>query len=253
LITSWLKVVFCKKVPFKDVIQIFLFRYIFKNKPFRINNITFSDLDKTLYSTIKEIFYLQDYTPSGFEINKGDTVVDIGAHWGVFIAYAKVRGANKIIAFEPDKNNYKKTMFLIKQNNLRNITVKNLAISSKKGYMTLMSESNSRRNSLYFQQTEFPSEITYSKVQTININNALENINKIDFLKIDAEGAEFDIIKSCNKETFSKIKTIVLEYHLFDNHHIDELESILKKHYSICKNIPSKNSRLGYIYCKNDK
>jgi len=47
-------------------------------------------------------------------------------------------------------------------------------------------------------------------------------ISKINFLKLDVEGAEFDIILKTPKNVFKKIDKIVMEYHDFtakENNH----------------------------------
>jgi FkbM family methyltransferase len=250
-IKTWTKTIFYNKVPLTDVLRFLASRYLLKKNSFEINNIVFSNFDKVLYSTIKEIFFTQDYTPTGFKINRGDTVLDIGAHWEVFTAYAKVCGAKDVIAFEPDRNNYKVILSLVQRNNLKNISVKNIAIANKNGYVTLMSESNSRRNSICFSQTDNPSNISKEKVKTITLNEALKDLSRVDFLKMDIEGAEYDVIEACSKETFSKIRTLVLEYHLFENSRIENLERILSENYSVCIKKPPRNNKFGYIYCKN--
>ena len=40
-----------------------------------------------------------------------------------------------------------------------------------------------------------------------------ENINQIDLLKIDCEGAEWSVLKGINDEDWSKIKSLVIEVH----------------------------------------
>lgn len=42
----------------------------------------------------------------------------------------------------------------------------------------------------------------------------MNTLSSVDFLKMDCEGAEYEIIKKTPKNILSKIKFIALEYHL---------------------------------------
>jgi len=73
-----------------------------------------------------------------------------------------------------------------------------------------------------------------SKSITIDSTNFEEiylsnNLNKCDFLKIDAEGAEFEILENMPENMFKKISKIVMEYHIFDKKSIERLKKIIEK------------------------
>jgi hypothetical protein len=55
------------------------------------------------------------------------------------------------------------------------------------------------------------------------------NIDKIDLVKIDVEGAELMVMKSISKEAFSRIKQIVIEVHDIDDR-TNVLTSMLREH-----------------------
>ena len=54
------------------------------------------------------------------------------------------------------------------------------------------------------------------------------NIQECNFLKLDCEGAEYDIINSLPSDFLNKIKKSVIEYHLADTHP-KLLEQLIKK------------------------
>ena len=54
------------------------------------------------------------------------------------------------------------------------------------------------------------------------------NIEYCDFLKLDCEGAEYEIIKNLPSEYFKKIKKMVIEYHMADTHP-ELLKELIKK------------------------
>jgi FkbM family methyltransferase len=72
---------------------------------------------------------------------------------------------------------------------------------------------------------------TYN-VNLVNFNDQIENLNieQIDLLKIDCEGAEYDIIESINPEYLSNnIKNIILEYHENDGPQLKTITDKLSK------------------------
>ena len=83
--------------------------------------------DKTVF---KEIWLNKLYDQYGVKIEKGDTVVDIGAHVGIFSTYAAEQSqTGKIFSFEPFVENYKRLQFHKKVNNKDQIVPFNYGIS----------------------------------------------------------------------------------------------------------------------------
>ena len=76
-------------------------------------------------------------------------------------------------------------------------------------------------------------------------------IEYCDFLKLDCEGAEYEIIKNLPLEYFKKIDKIIIEYHMADSH--PELLSDLKEILTNQKfNIETKTlfPDIGFLYAK---
>ena len=83
-------------------------------------------------------------------------------------------------------------------------------------------------------------------LQQIFDDNKIKNCN---FLKLDCEGSEYEIIKNLPSNYFKKIDKLIVEYHMADTHPelLDELISTLKKqNYKL----ESKKlfSDIGFIY-----
>jgi hypothetical protein len=80
------------------------------------------------------------------------------------------------------------------------------------------------------QETDSPMET----VQATTLTDIMDanNIEQIDYLKIDVEGAEYDILLNCPAGTLSKVRRIVMEYHEFDSDERShrDLVSLLKAH-----------------------
>ena len=156
-----------------------------------------------------EIYNLQDYY---FErrktINNGDVVVDLGGNIGVFNRWAYSQGASKVISFEPDKRYFE----VLSMNSNPNSLLFNAAMSDKIGEIDLY-ESNHLGGSNIFVSNS--SNVKHYPVRTYTLDYLFESklVDKIDFLKIDIEGAEQLVLKGISDDNLRKIKNIGMEYH----------------------------------------
>jgi FkbM family methyltransferase len=83
------------------------------------------------------------------------------------------------------------------------------------------------------------------RVPSIRLKDFIEKETRIDMLKIDIEGAEYEIIKDC-KDSLSRVQNIFIEYHSWNhnNQRLSEILSILENNgfrYYI-ENITKRNS-----------
>ena len=76
--------------------------------------------------------------------------------------------------------------------------------------------------------------------------NKIEHCN---FLKLDCEGSEYEIIRHLPSEYFQKIDKMIIEYHMADTHPelLDELMQILKSHNYEFK-IKTLFNDIGFLY-----
>lgn len=79
-----------------------------------------SDLD-----ILAEVFLEKAYSPIGFEIHNEDTIIDVGAHIGIFSIYAaQFCKAGKIFSFEPLADNFKVLKRHVMMNKFENVFIK---------------------------------------------------------------------------------------------------------------------------------
>ena len=71
-------------------------------------------------------------------------------------------------------------------------------------------------------------ELNYENIKFLKQIFDDNNIECCDFLKLDCEGAEYEIIKNLPSEYFRKIKKMVIEYHMADTHP-ELLDELIKK------------------------
>ncbi|MBW7909499.1 MAG: FkbM family methyltransferase [Kiritimatiellae bacterium] len=165
------------------------------------------------FRIVREILVWGEYEPPGFEIGPDFTVVDIGAQIGVFTVNAgrkALRG--RIISFEPHPDNFALLKQNIDANVLRRASPYNRAVADKAGTLTFfVSSFNTGGHSI------MPSEgRDHSlKVEAIRLDDILrdEGVAEIDYMKIDCEGAEVQILRGLSDETLRRIRRIVMEVH----------------------------------------
>lgn len=168
-----------------------------------INNFS-TDPEDESYFTYCEVFDREVYSDEIVKIEQGDLVVDIGANYGFFTKYAQMKGAQKIYCFEPSNK-----IFKYLEKNLQNdygVVLDNSAVSNYNGVAFFSDSPNSAGSRI--------SENGY-EVRVKNINDVLLNEipNQIDYLKIDCEGAEYEIFEAINGDSLDKVKKIAVEYH----------------------------------------
>jgi FkbM family methyltransferase len=216
------------------------------------SNLVIADL-ATAQQLFDEIFIYENYRLP--KTLKQKIIVDIGANVGFFTLYSRQKIPNaEIFAIEADPNNYKILKENIRVNPIiSNVRLFNFAIFGNEAKTSFFCNAISGWSSLF--PTPEAEEI---KVNTISFSKFC-NINKIkhiDFLKIDVEGAEYDIILN-DKDFFSiLIKEIYLE---IDNkprdkrYNVSDLIDKLHDNYYLVKVIKKKDNGLSLVHCKLPK
>ncbi len=186
------------------------------------------------------------------QLNSEDCVLDLGGNIGIY-ALANSKRVKNIVSFEPDKSNkdiYEKNM---QDNNIKNCEVKQYAVvgnEDKERKFYLSTKKNMGAHSLLVKRGR--EEIV---VPCMNINDVLklDNFNK---LKIDIEGAEYEVIKGI--KSFKGIESMVIEFHfnILGKEKYYEIIEILKQHYNKIKynnnkddSIDPKDNWVAIICC----
>ena len=218
---------------------------VFKSRTKKIIKIRKKSTD---LMALTHVWLIEEYKKPGFEINSNDTVVDVGAHIGLFTLYASQFCTNgKIFSFEPVKANYELLLENIKLNHLHQVKAFNTAVSSSDIPIKLFINDDESGHSM-FSQSSHSVMIDSVSLQKFFDENQIEHCN---FLKLDCEGAEYEIIKNLPLEYFKKIDKIIIEYHMADSH--PELLSELKEILTNQKfNIETKTlfPDIGFLYAK---
>lgn len=157
---------------------------------------------------IHEVRVKNEYELTEFEPD--DIVLDVGGHIGIFAIECVLRGAD-VISFEPEPTNRELLLKNIGINGMSDrITVYDKAISSKGGKATFyLDDVNPGSHSLVQNCVDHPG-INKIEVETITLDSVTSKFDYIKLLKLDCEGAEYDIVKN---STLYNIESIEAELH----------------------------------------
>ena len=165
----------------------------------------------------KEIFVEEYYR---FESsNSSPIILDCGANIGTSCAFFKmIFPDSKIYAFEANHKIAKTLKENLTANNLNNIEVIEKAVwINEDGVQMGMEDADA--SSIYVKSDAV-------KVESIRLKDFIEKFDQVDMLKMDIEGAEYAVLKDCEK-CLKKVKNIFVEFHSFINDE-QKLSEILK-------------------------
>lgn len=189
-----------------------------------------------LMQTYKECFFDETYFkgfPSGIKIENLKNVIDIGANVGYFSlsVFSKNPGAN-VFAFEPIKTNFELLKKYRTENPQLNFKAFNKAVSGKRGKIVLNFD---KSDSFTTAATVFDKKLQPDQVEVeaITLRGIVEenDISQVDFLKLDCEGSEYDVLYATPDSIWDKIMVVSVETHVGkkENENKEALVDFFKK------------------------
>ena len=165
-----------------------------------------------------------------FKIKEGDIVIDAGAYIGEFTVLASklVGKKGKVISFEPNPNNYKVLLNEVIKNKITNVITINKGLWSENKTLGLS------RNGMASTFIRGLSNGSVEEIPVVSLDNELKELGrkKVDFIKMDVEGAEIEAVKGC-KETLkdNDVKLAIASYHWVNGQPTCyELEKLLRSY-----------------------
>ena len=170
-------------------------------------------VNSTDLMALTHVWMIQEYSDDDFPISNDDVIIDVGAHIGLFALFASQFCKNgKIFCYEPIKENYKILIENIEMNQIQNIFPNNLAVTKETSRVKIFLNDDQSGHSMFIQNKNFV-EVDSKSLSDIFIDNG---IKECDFLKLDCEGAEYEIVESISSDLFTKINKTAIEYHMVD-------------------------------------
>ncbi|MBV4359459.1 FkbM family methyltransferase [Pinibacter aurantiacus] len=175
-----------------------------------------------VYHGLSEIFVDEIYKQ---QLPENARVIDCGSHIGMSLIYLKqLCPTAKITAFEPDAQNFK----LLTDNMASFGYTKDVVLENKAVWIenaTLHFESSNDMSSHIVADNTKGATISVQAVRLRDVINA-----KVDFLKIDIEGAEYEVMKDI-EEKLHFVGNLFLEYHgnFNEGYKLNEMLQILER------------------------
>lgn len=184
-----------KALPFKVTKTEFL------GKPF-----WFSNADGFFHS-YEEIFARRVYDfPTSTTTPR---IIDAGANIGMSVLFFKrLFPDSTIIAFEPDPEIFALLVKNIRAHGYEDVDLKEAAVWIRDEELTFYCEGSLSGST----QIDFGNSGTTKKVKSIRLKTLLSDFESVDFLKIDIEGAEAEVLFDIESELHS-VQNLFFEYH----------------------------------------
>ena len=129
-------------------------------------------------------------------INRGDTVIDVGANRGMFALTAShlVGEGGLVICFEPNPNCLRVLRNEIESNSLSNVVVNEMALGSRNERINLaVPKYNSGQGTL--ASNLYCGDAIYEVAVEVKVGDDFLDSQRPSFLKIDVEGFETNVVK----------------------------------------------------------
>ncbi len=151
---------------------------------------------------ITEIFIDEVYKQS---FPENANIIDCGANIGLSVIYVKRHCPTaNIIAFEPDNKNYELLSKNIQSHNVTNVQLRKEAVWIEDTMISFREEGNMG------SKIEQSKETGHLMVKAVRLKNFLQT--KVDFLKLDIEGAEYLVLLDIKNE-LKNVNNLFVEYH----------------------------------------
>lgn len=195
---------------------LYLFNYLLRQqRPAQYqlrNGLLLTDGRGTLPGTMAVVFIRREYG----EIQDARTIIDIGANMGAFAVYAAMTCPKAMVyCYEPEERNFQILTRNINVNSLggRVQTFQCAVASSNED--RLMAIGESPLNSLIMNGVTKGSRV----VRCTTLQEILEQqeLETVDLLKVNCEGAEYEIFAACTSSDFKRIPNVRIEYHILDS------------------------------------
>jgi FkbM family methyltransferase len=202
VIKAFFKILKLLKIPRPEFIRIFVPYYNYK---FYVRS------NKEDFATF-ENFQL-------FRPKQGDNFVDVGAHIGRYtiIAAKHIGNLGRVIAIEAHPETFEVLKKNIALNRFHNVTTINSVVSSQKGKVKLYLDGHDSGFTVYttimINRTKTEK---FLEVESNTLDNILNenNVQRVNYVKIDVEGAELEVLKGAvNTLSSNKDLTLLIEVH----------------------------------------
>lgn len=178
------------------------------------------------------------------ELKETDVLVDVGANIGIYtVPFSKK--VTKVIAFEPHPKTSEILEKSIRLNNIDNVLIVKKVVGSSKKKLQYALSTIPQESGIVANRPSISNIMAVIEMESIDLDSAVVGENKIDWLLIDVEGSEVDVLLGARKVLRRHSPKILCEVHSTDIK--DEICRMLNTEgYSVT------NIYLNYYYAKKN-
>lgn len=179
---------------------------------------------------VYEVFSEDEYAMAWFGQGLPDdpVLVDVGAHIGCFsVAFATLHPGARVHCYEPTPSTGSYLSRNVEQNGLADrISVHHSAVAASSGVLVMADNgTGSGHNGVLHLGEEGAVTIEVPSVGLEDVVAAAGG--RVDVLKMDAEGAEYDVVLNASAQVWSAVGRVVMEYHALPGHDFEQIEERL--------------------------
>jgi FkbM family methyltransferase len=185
---------------------------------FRLRSGDVAEVPLSCLGEFKQIFFSDLYTRGLARPVGGGDIIDVGANVGCFTLFAASElHSRRVIAFEPDPKNFQQLAKNVALNPRHKITAVQEAVGRSRGEVTFFNDASAEftiGGTLLSDRGERRGYSTI-RVKSTTLADIFERfgIDRCSLLKLDCEGAEFDILETSPEEVCDRIDQIAMEVH----------------------------------------
>ncbi len=221
----------------------------FQSKKYKVNL-----RDQADQSVLAEIFDLREYRSAENIIKSANfPIIDAGAQAGFFSLYCRALNQSvAIYAIEPEPENVKALSRHLKINRIAKVKIIQQALAGKSGKIDFYVSEDTHNHSL-IKPEQFKAKIS---VASTSLSDFLKQnkLIRISLLKLDIEGAEYQVLENLAKDDWHKFENILLEYHDSAEQQHQSLAELIRQNGFSLEIFPSHyDKKLGYMLGRNKK
>lgn len=233
----------------RSVASALLRNVLLRNHIITVNGVQYYLSDERLESLVTLFTEYEKYVWKYFKPATGDVFIDVGAHVGKYtLQVARIVGNNGlVIALEPHPGNYHALLKGIRLNGFKNIVALNVAAWDRDCKLKLFIHDAAVHHS-----TKIDLGLGYVEVKARAIDQVIEElgVKQVDWIKIDVEDAEMEVLKGLKKTLVKYAPRLIIEVQWKN---LKEVLKLMENYHYVVKPIAGEQNRKakwGYFYCE---
>jgi FkbM family methyltransferase len=187
-------------------------------------------------------------TMKWFEPESGQTVIDVGASVGKFSLFAASKQAKIVKSIEPNPETYAVLEKNVRINGVKNIRAINAAIGNGHFKTEIFVPYTFTGTASLLSNWEDRFEKRRYKVDVVPLDDISKDLDTVDWLLIDVEGYELDVLMGGN-ETLRKTERIIIE---ISDGNQEKVKNIMASHNFILRDCGEHRGKTQYSFFTND-